>query len=354
MRHIRVLSLSWMLFSAACGSASMSSAPDSNPAPTCSDGRSNGTESDIDCGGATCSACELGRSCAADTDCQSRICRDSSCVLPSCIDGRQNGDETGVDCGGSCARCGLGSGCKVAGDCTSRFCKDSRCEVSTSGRLGTLTADRDGWSLFDGWESPSQKWLKEAAPMGAGLSVEGISSIDDQALASFKSFVLIFDSETSSARMPSINDLEAQALKRFVLRGGSVAIFFGLGATYPSELSNVFAVDMQKYSEGSGSVSFTPELPATIQSGPFGVLPPSLGWYRNHHELVAPRADSKAVLLAKSTGRNEAAYIPPGALGSGSGPVFFFGDWYWSYSHYVDEEGWGTFFKNSIMYLMNH
>ena len=190
--------------------------------------------------------------------------------------------------------------------------------------------------------------------MGAGLSVEGISSIDDQTLASFKSFVLIFDSETSSARMPSINDLEAQALKRFVLRGGSVAIFFGHGATYPSELSNVFAVDMQRYCENEGSVSFTSELPSAIQSGPFGVLPASLGWSHNCHELVAPIADSKAVLLAKSTARNEAAYIPPGALGSGSGPVFFFGDWHWSYSYYLEAEGWGTFFKNSIMYLMNH
>ncbi len=61
----------------------------SGPAPTCTDGIQNGTETGVDCGG-SCSPCV---------------------TPPTCNDGIQNGDETGVDCGGSsCAPCG-GGGC---------------------------------------------------------------------------------------------------------------------------------------------------------------------------------------------------------------------------------------------------
>lgn len=54
-----------------------------NPNSTCSDGKQNGDETGVDCGG----------SCPP-------------CREPSCYDGIKNGDETGVDCGGSCLECG--------------------------------------------------------------------------------------------------------------------------------------------------------------------------------------------------------------------------------------------------------
>lgn len=60
------------------------------PAPTCSDGIQNGSETGVDCGGPDCPSCP---------------------VEPTCTDGIQNGSETGVDCGGpDCAPCNTG-GC---------------------------------------------------------------------------------------------------------------------------------------------------------------------------------------------------------------------------------------------------
>jgi len=60
------------------------------PAPTCTDGIQNGSETGVDCGGSACPACPPNY---------------------SCTDGIQNGNETGVDCGGpDCSPCG-GNGC---------------------------------------------------------------------------------------------------------------------------------------------------------------------------------------------------------------------------------------------------
>jgi hypothetical protein len=73
-------------------------------APTCSDGRKNGTETDIDCGGGMCLPCGSTLGCLAPTDCLSGVCKPSGmggdvCQKASCTDGVQNGCETGVDCG---------------------------------------------------------------------------------------------------------------------------------------------------------------------------------------------------------------------------------------------------------------
>ncbi len=53
------------------------------PAPSCTDGIKNGTETGVDCGG-SCPPCP---------------------PAPSCTDGIKNGTETGVDCGGTCPPC---------------------------------------------------------------------------------------------------------------------------------------------------------------------------------------------------------------------------------------------------------
>jgi hypothetical protein len=78
------------------------------PQPTCSDGVQNGTETDVDCGGGSCAACDDGESCAVNGDCTSGLCSGGVCTAAStCSDGVQNGDETGVDCGGSCPPCAV-------------------------------------------------------------------------------------------------------------------------------------------------------------------------------------------------------------------------------------------------------
>jgi hypothetical protein len=98
--------------------------------PSCSSGRTDGAETDIDCGGPTCAACTPGDTCAIGDDCASRVCDAGLrvCVAPSCTDGVKNGAETDVDCGGpSCVDCGLTKRCLAGTDCAS-----ARCSVNTT------------------------------------------------------------------------------------------------------------------------------------------------------------------------------------------------------------------------------
>lgn len=95
-------------------------------APTCEDGRSNGDESDIDCGGGCGRTCVSGQRCQLDADCvEGTFCPAEAlrCRVASCDDGVQNGSEVLPDCGGGqCLGCGDGSPCSAAADCLSGVC----------------------------------------------------------------------------------------------------------------------------------------------------------------------------------------------------------------------------------------
>ena len=96
--------------------------------PTCEDGRKNGLETDVDCGGPHCEPCAQGGSCSFDRDCESNRCENKVCEAPTCDDGRRNGEETDVDCGGPlCEACDIGEGCVQAQDCESQFCYEGLC-----------------------------------------------------------------------------------------------------------------------------------------------------------------------------------------------------------------------------------
>lgn len=148
---------------------------------TCLDGKANGDETALDCGGAFCGGCGVGLGCRDASDCASGLvcqsgvcaagsgdvecvrdadcegtCRDGRCVEDSgcqgdedcapglecrdgacmeasgegCSDGRQNGDETDVDCGGSCRGCAEGKSCQDNGDCGSFYCEGGTCAVN--------------------------------------------------------------------------------------------------------------------------------------------------------------------------------------------------------------------------------
>jgi hypothetical protein len=71
-------------------------APDASPirpdlaAASCVDGLANGDESDVDCGGATCPACDLGKTCRAGLDCASSYCSGGHCrTAASCSRSRR-------------------------------------------------------------------------------------------------------------------------------------------------------------------------------------------------------------------------------------------------------------------------
>jgi hypothetical protein len=61
-----------------------------------------------------------------DNDCDGEV--DEELMCPSCIDGVHNGEETDVDCGGpTCSPCALDNACIVNSDCTSNSCVDNIC-----------------------------------------------------------------------------------------------------------------------------------------------------------------------------------------------------------------------------------
>jgi hypothetical protein len=120
-----------------CGAASdcASSVCSGNPlncqAPLCTDTVKNGSESDVDCGGATCAKCGPTKACAADGDCLGGSCVGNTCV-PTCTDTVKNGTESDVDCGGTCAaKCATDKACGAAVDCTSSVCTGNVCQAPT-------------------------------------------------------------------------------------------------------------------------------------------------------------------------------------------------------------------------------
>jgi hypothetical protein len=121
--------------------------------PTCNDGKKNQDETDVDCGGATCPKCVPGRVCFAATDCTTAVCRATLlgfgfCGAASCGDLVQNSTETDVDCGGvSCSPCANGKKCVAASDCTSASCVAGVCTckpltcAQITGGCGTNISD---------------------------------------------------------------------------------------------------------------------------------------------------------------------------------------------------------------------
>jgi len=62
-----------------------------------------------------------------DTTCSVGVCDGIGNCVGSCSDGKQNGDETGVDCGGQwCPKC-LKEMCNAASECQSKYCADGIC-----------------------------------------------------------------------------------------------------------------------------------------------------------------------------------------------------------------------------------
>ena len=105
-------------------------------APTCSDNVRNGAETATDCGGGTCATCDTGAGCSNGArDCQSGVCTSNICQAPICSDSVRNGAETDIDCGGgTCTTCGTGKTCSSAArDCTSGVCTAGICQAATCG-----------------------------------------------------------------------------------------------------------------------------------------------------------------------------------------------------------------------------
>lgn len=111
--------------------------------PVGNDGITNGTETDIDCGGElTRQSCAIGRGCSVGTDCDTRVCGAGPtdpaaspkpglakrCLAPTNSDGVKNGAETDVDCGGpgNVKLCSVGKVCSASADCASDGCHSTK------------------------------------------------------------------------------------------------------------------------------------------------------------------------------------------------------------------------------------
>ncbi|HSO37063.1 MAG TPA: hypothetical protein VLT33_31275, partial [Labilithrix sp.] len=86
------------------------------------DGKKNGDETDVDCGGPTAPKCANGKACAVKTDCADDYCPEDTkkCTAPTYDDGVLNGTETDLDCGGTGAgmkKCAETKACLVDNDC---------------------------------------------------------------------------------------------------------------------------------------------------------------------------------------------------------------------------------------------
>jgi hypothetical protein len=110
--------------------------------PSATDGKKNNGETDIDCGGPNAPACERGKACVASADCKLNFCSMGTCTAPSATDGIKNGNETDVDCGGATAvegafsytapRCKFDRTCDIAADCVQAACSPSKKCVAPS------------------------------------------------------------------------------------------------------------------------------------------------------------------------------------------------------------------------------
>ncbi len=92
-------------------------------------------------------------------------CSDGSCagkpVVETCSDGKKNQDETDIDCGGVCgATCGTGQGCKSSKDCKAGVCGENTCKEAIkiepycldedNGNINTNAKLKFGYYEYDG------------------------------------------------------------------------------------------------------------------------------------------------------------------------------------------------------------
>jgi len=105
---------------ATCASNACSLATNLCVSNQCADSRKDGNETDVDCGGGTCAPCAVGLGCNVDSDCSSNACDAVMlrCDANQCFDHQKDGLETDVDCGGgTCSACLVGQKCLTNSDC---------------------------------------------------------------------------------------------------------------------------------------------------------------------------------------------------------------------------------------------
>jgi hypothetical protein len=159
-------------------------------APSCTDNAKNGTETDVDCGGACATKCADGKDCAIAADCTSTVCTVNKCLATAlaCVDTVKNGTETDVDCGGACAtKCADTKSCKAAADCQGGTCTNLVCQLprdctevktrNAAAASGKFTIDPDG---AGNGVAPFSVWCDMTTDGGAWTIVSSHAGLDNQ------------------------------------------------------------------------------------------------------------------------------------------------------------------------------
>ena len=183
-------------------------------APTCSDNQLNGEESDVDCGAVCSTQCSIGDTCVSDDDCTSRNCntKTNTCRAASCTNNKEDGQETDVDCGGpSCSGCGLDKTCKTNQDCAQEFvCSNSTCLLSPD-----LDTDNDG--LPDRWERKHS---------GSRTEMEPFQDPDGDTFTNLEEYEAGTDPNNSNSKPERV---ESNAASYVMMGLGFVLIATGIG-----------------------------------------------------------------------------------------------------------------------------
>lgn len=167
---------------------------------SCHDDVRNGQETDVDCGGPECVACELGQGCELDTDCPFRaVCEEGECVegpectvpadcldpraprciVASCVSNECNLDYSGCECTQN-EQCDDGIACTrdlcfastfacvhIPEDCPAACNEQTAIDLGTVGSTTTVANDgcvrvRDGYPSW--WGNARTLRLQSAAP----------------------------------------------------------------------------------------------------------------------------------------------------------------------------------------------
>lgn len=119
-------------------------------------------------GSGLCVECVAGAQCTTG---MKPSCDMATHTCISCSDGKQNGGETGVDCGGTCPKCN-GETCGTTGECKNNVCADGFCcdkdcsatcnACNVPGKAGQCT--------------PVTKGLEDLGCTGAGNACSGVGA----------------------------------------------------------------------------------------------------------------------------------------------------------------------------------
>jgi formylglycine-generating enzyme required for sulfatase activity len=139
--------------------------------PSNSDGVKNGTETDVDCGGASGFKCQYSRICSLAADCASNACSSGLCAYASaagsCL---RNADCVTESCtvnsGTTLGTCNIGGGgafCLVNSDCASANCAAGICGKLAVGASCAVNGDCQSDYCLSGTATDSQPGVYSAA-----------------------------------------------------------------------------------------------------------------------------------------------------------------------------------------------